>query len=198
MLDYLDTAVVLIDENGEARCANRAAETVVARQLYLALSGKRLSAIDPGAKTRLAELIAATLAGGAGGTLAIPRYDEAGLPCIVRICPLRGAIRDTLTGQSRQSVAVFINCPDSDVDELDDSLVDYYRLTPAEARVANILAAGHGISGTANGLGLSENTVKMHAKRAFEKMGVTSQAQLSQLHARLLAPARSTDDSLAA
>ena len=91
----------------------------------------------------------------------------------------------------RQAVAVFINRMESDFEELDSSLVEFYRLTPGEARVANILAAGHGIPGTAGSLGLSENTVKMHAKRAFEKLGVTSQVQLSQLYGRLLAPARS-------
>jgi len=198
MLDYLDTGVVLIDENGEARCANRAAESAIAQQQYLKLCGKRLSAIDGCAKVRLDGLIAATMAGGAGGTLAIPRSDEDGRPCVVRICPLRGSIRETLSGQGQQAVAVFINCLESDFEELDNSLVEFYRLTPGEVRVANILAGGHGIPGAASGLGLSENTVKMHAKRAFEKLGVASQVQLSQLYGRLLPPARSAENSLAA
>ena len=128
------------------------------------------------------------MAGGAGGTLAIPRADNNGRPCVVRVCPLRGSIRDTLSGH--QSVAVFINCPDAGSEALDVSLIEFYRLTPAEARVADILAAGQGVSGTANRLELSENTVKMHAKRAFEKMGVAGQVQLSQLYGRLSAPAR--------
>jgi DNA-binding CsgD family transcriptional regulator len=196
MLDCMDTGIVLIDESGEARCANRAAESVVVQQQYLRLCGKRLSAIDGCAKARLEGLVAATMAGGAGGTLAIPRSDEDGRPCVVRVCPLRGSIRETMPG--RQSVAVFINRTESLFEELDSSLVDFYRLTPGEARVANILAAGHGISGTALNLGLSENTVKMHAKRAFEKLGVASQVQLSQLYGRLLTPARSIESDLAA
>ena len=32
ILDYLETGIVLVDDNGEARCANRAAENAVARQ----------------------------------------------------------------------------------------------------------------------------------------------------------------------
>ena len=196
MLDCMDTGIVLIDDNGEARCANGAAEAAIARQQYFRLCGNRLSAIDGCAKARLDGLIAATMAGGAGGTLAIPRSDANGRPCVVRVCPLRGSIRETMPG--RQAVAVFISRMESDVEELDGSLVEFYRLTPGEARVANILAAGHGISGTAGSLGLSENTVKMHAKRAFEKLGVTGQVQLSQLYGRLLAPARSAQNGLAA
>jgi DNA-binding CsgD family transcriptional regulator len=196
MLDYLETGVVLVDENGEARCANRAAEATVARQRHLKLFGKRLSAIDGGAKGRLDDLIAATMAGGAGATLAIPVPDADGRPCVVRVCPLRGSIRNTLTGQ--QSVAVFINSPDADCEELDNALVEFYRLTPAEARVTNTLAAGQGISRTADDLGLSENTVKMHAKRAFGKMGVAGQVQLSRLCAQLTAPARPDENDLAA
>ena len=193
----MDTGIVLIDDNGEARCANGAAETAIARQQYLRLCGNRLSAIDGCAKARLDGLIAATMAGGVGGTLAIPRSDANGRPCVVRVCPLRGSIRETMSG-GRQTVAVFINRMESYFEELDGSLVEFYRLTPGEARVANILAAGHGIPGTASSLGLSENTVKMHAKRAFEKLGVTSQVQLSQLYGRLLAPARSAQNGLAA
>jgi DNA-binding CsgD family transcriptional regulator len=198
MLDHMDTGIVLIDEIGEARCANRAAETAIAQQQYLRLSGARLTAIDGGAKARLDGLIAATMAGGVGGTLAIPRSDESGRPCVVRVCPLRGSIRETLPARGHQTVAVFINSPESHFGELDESLVELYRLTPAEVRVADVLAAGHGISGAAGRLGLSENTVKMHAKRAYEKLGVAGQVQLSQLYGRLSAPARFVDDSLAA
>jgi len=51
-----------------------------------------------------------------------------------------------------------------------------------------MLAAGCGMVGTSQHLAVSENTVKTHAKRIYEKMGLKSQSELAQLLGRLAAP----------
>jgi DNA-binding CsgD family transcriptional regulator len=57
--------------------------------------------------------------------------------------------------------------------------------TPAEMRVATILGAGCGTVGASRHLAVSENTVKTHAKRIYEKMGLKSHGELVQLFGRL-------------
>ena len=198
MLEYMKTGIVLIGEDGKALSLNSAADSAIADLRCLRLSSKRLSARDASANVKLERLIATTISGGPCGTLAIPPRGEDGMPCVVRVCPLRGKIRETVAHKTRPGVAVFINGPQLECETLDHGLVEFYQLTWCEARVANLLAAGLGISGAARRLDLSENTIKMHAKRTFEKLGVISQTQLAHLFGRLAAPTRSFEPKLAA
>lgn len=182
MLDALDTAIVLIDDDGTARCVNRTADHIFAKGDGLKLRGLSLSATDRGADARLQALIAATAAGGCGATIALPRSDTLE-PLMVLVSPLRGQIRESLGG-ARHGVALFIKDPAPATADMHDVLRQFYGLTCGEARVAAKLAAGLGIGGTAERLDLSENTVKMHAKRIYDKLGVSGQVQLAQFFAR--------------
>jgi DNA-binding CsgD family transcriptional regulator len=56
-----------------------------------------------------------------------------------------------------------------------------YRLTVAQAQVAQLLAAGHDTAGTADQLGVSINTVRTHIQRMFEKTGTRTQSSLLAL-----------------
>ena len=53
-----------------------------------------------------------------------------------------------------------------------------YGLSQTQAEVVKLVASGHGISQTADALGVSANTVKTQLKRTFEKVGVGSQIDL--------------------
>lgn len=53
-----------------------------------------------------------------------------------------------------------------------------YALTPAQALVAASLAEGMSLPQVARELGISANTAKTHATRAFDKLGVEGQAHL--------------------
>jgi DNA-binding CsgD family transcriptional regulator len=61
-----------------------------------------------------------------------------------------------------------------------------WSLTPSESRVALELAGGRSLREIAGTLGVGEETVRTHAKRAMAKAGVHRQAELV---ARILAPA---------
>jgi DNA-binding CsgD family transcriptional regulator len=105
--------------------------------------------------------------------------------------PLRGAIWDKIgrLDEPQAPVALFIEDPAlGDEAQLNDMLIRFYRLTPAETRVAIMLAAGRGTVGTSQHLAVSENTVKTHAKRIYEKMGLKSQGELAHLLGRLATP----------
>ena len=53
-----------------------------------------------------------------------------------------------------------------------------YALSPAEARVAALMAQATSLPEAARHLGISPNTAKTHAKRVFDKLGVSGQAEL--------------------
>jgi DNA-binding CsgD family transcriptional regulator len=53
-----------------------------------------------------------------------------------------------------------------------------YGLTPAEARVAALLARGRTVSEICALLGVSPNTVRTHLKRVLQKTQTRTQAQL--------------------
>ena len=104
---------------------------------------------------------------------------------------MRGTIRYKIgrLGEPRPTVALFIKDPAlAGGAQLNEVLMQFYRLTPAETRVATMLGAGYGTIGTSRHLAVSENTVKTHAKRIYEKMGLKSHGELAQLLGRLTAP----------
>jgi DNA-binding CsgD family transcriptional regulator len=190
LLDLLNIGIVVIDEFGTARCVNPAAQEMVAKGEGLTLRNATVSASEHSAAAELARLIAATASGGTGGALALQRQDSA-VPLMVLVCPLRGTIRNKIgrLGEPRPAVALFIKDPAlGDEAQLNDMLMQFYRLTPAETRVATTLAAGCGTTSTSRHLAVSKNTVKTHAKRIYEKMGLKSQGDLARLFGRLAVP----------
>jgi len=191
LLDLLDIGIIVIDEFGAARCVNRAAQELVATNEGLTLRNATVSASDRGAAAELARLIRVTVSGGTGGTLALPRQESA-VPLMVFVCPLRGTVRykNGRLGEPRSAVALFIKDPALAGAQVDDVLMQFYHLTPAETRVATMLGAGFGTVGVSRHLAVSENTVKTHTKRIYEKMGLKSQRELAQLFGRLAVSAR--------
>src|SRR5262249_34283422 len=191
LLDLLDIGIIVIDEFGAARCVNRAAQELVAKNEGLTLRNATVSASDRGAAGELARLIRVTVSGGTGGTIALPRQESA-VPLMALVCPLRGTVRYKMgrRGDPRAAVALFIKDPALAGAHLNDVLVQYYHLTPAETRVATMLGAGFGTVGASRRLAVSENTVKTHTKRIYEKMGLKSQRELAQLFGRLAVSAR--------
>jgi DNA-binding CsgD family transcriptional regulator len=58
-------------------------------------------------------------------------------------------------------------------------------LTPAEMRVAAMIAKGHGAKATAKKLGLSHETVRNHLKAIFAKTNTHRQSALAVLVVRM-------------
>lgn len=59
--------------------------------------------------------------------------------------------------------------------------VDRYGLTPAERRVAVLIAAGHSPREIAAQLGISFHTVRAHLRSTYAKTGVNRQTALARL-----------------
>jgi DNA-binding CsgD family transcriptional regulator len=99
-------------------------------------------------------------------------------PFVAHVVPLRGAGLDLFTGALS---IVFITpvVPNSSLSP--DLLQALFDLTPAEARVASLVADGKTIEGIAVATSGSQNTIRSHLKSVFQKTGVRRQTDLVSL-----------------
>jgi DNA-binding CsgD family transcriptional regulator len=78
-------------------------------------------------------------------------------------------------GRRRGDVAVTVHEIGTDI----SAFKDRYRLSRREIQVAELVLRGHGNSQIAATLGIAPATTKKHLSSIFEKVGVTSRAQLA-------------------
>jgi DNA-binding CsgD family transcriptional regulator len=60
-------------------------------------------------------------------------------------------------------------------------LIEAFRLTPSEAKVALAVASGMPVREAARHFGLTANTIKTHLSKLFAKTGVSRQSELARL-----------------
>ena len=183
ILDRLERAVLVADPDGKVRFANQAADRLLSRGEAIDATRGRLRAERPRDTEQLLSLIdrAADTAVGAGATavdaIALPsaRRDR---PLAVVAEPLAPAHSDQLGHRSKPGAILFISDSEASVRPPVERLRVVYGLTPAESRLAALVADGHDTTAAAERLGISLNTAKFHLKTVFEKIGVSRQAQL--------------------
>lgn len=181
-LDRLAMGVVLLDARGDMVFANAAARRIAERHDGLVLERGRLSAAAAKDRERLRRLIVDALklgggdvsAGGGGMTVA----SGGGRPLQLLVTPLVGTAAEAL---ACRGAAVFIRDADARRGPDADLLQQLFDLTPAEARVAALIAAGAGVAEAASATGIGANTVKTHLARVFAKTGARRQSELAAL-----------------
>lgn len=89
---------------------------------------------------------------------------------------LHASALTTHRGAASESVAVVIEPAKSS--EIAPIIIEAYSLTPREREVVGALASGDTTSEIASRLFLSQHTVRDHIKTVFEKVGVSSRAEL--------------------
>lgn len=196
-MDGLSVGIGVVDAKGAILHANAAARAMLAaedgpiRSAQGRLAGRREAAT--------AELLSAfaTAAegdarlGGRGIGVVLGNADAADPPAVAHVLPLTGgALRPGLV--PRATAAVFVNAPPALPPP--GTLATLSRalgLTPAEARLLERLAAGESMVEARAALGIAETTAKTHLGRIFEKAGVSRQAELMAMIARLAPPVRS-------
>lgn len=144
----------------------------------------RLRLANPAAQKQLdAALTMARLAGPsqASQSFPLPREDEAP-PAVVHLLPIRGNARDIF---ARASFFVIVTPIDTKSVPTAEMIAGLFDLSPAEARVARALASGADVGETADRLGLGRETVRTHVKSIFGKTGLSRQADLLALLARI-------------
>jgi DNA-binding CsgD family transcriptional regulator len=95
-------------------------------------------------------------------------------------------IRPIESPEARQAngaakAVIFISDPDQGLRASRLRLLQLFELTPAEANLVALLAAGHDLSEAADVLRITKESARTYLKHAFEKTGTHRQAELVHL-----------------
>jgi DNA-binding CsgD family transcriptional regulator len=182
-LERLPQAVVLVDSRGAVGALNERAAMIVAQGDGLMIHHGILRCACPADTGALHRLIA-------GAAQRNGRGDGA-TRCALRIhrpvgrrplTALITALRSTTAGQIGEAViAVLANDPELAPAIDVQMLRDWYDLTPAEARVAMLLASGLSVDEIVERLGIGANTARTHLKSIFGKTETRRQGELIRL-----------------
>jgi len=176
VLDALDIAVIMLDVHRRVYFTNRLATRLLSRNGGLKIAGGKLTSADPRAADNLDKLL----------TTAAGRVPQVPATSIVTLngWHLFTALSLQARGESRRSrpkiLLMFTDpkvCPRS----RECALVEAFGLTPAEARVAMLVAAGMGAKEIAQRTGATHHTVRFQLKAIFRKTGTSRQSQLARL-----------------
>jgi DNA-binding CsgD family transcriptional regulator/PAS domain-containing protein len=183
VLEHLPQGLIALDGQGEVIRANAVARDILQAKDGLSLCNWRLRAASRTDDRRLqAALQSAVRSGqgagfGAGGALSVGRPSML-RPLSLLACPLANPM--AWLGRIPAAV-VFVADPEAEHETPADLLQRLYGLTGAEARLAERLLRGHGLTEAADQLGITRNTANTHLKRLFHKTGVCRQSELVQL-----------------
>jgi DNA-binding CsgD family transcriptional regulator len=204
-VEALDVAVIALDRAGRVARMSAAAEAILETGRGIALDGGFLRASVPAEQLRLAAMIAGAVATGSGkgeevavrsstssapesgsdplwtpspgGAMVILRWPPS-RPLGVVVTPFHSG--DVLL-DDQPAALVFFSDPDSRPGSRAAVLRALYRLTPAECRMADLLAEGFELNAVAGKMTMTIETARFHLKSVFRKTGVSRQAELMRL-----------------
>ena len=108
----------------------------------------------------------------------IPVASTGRAPFVAHVMPLRGAGLDVFSGATFLLYITPVAQQNAPSGELLQALFD---LSPAEARVAGLIAEGQAVDSIAESLAVTPNTIRTQLKAIFTKTGVGRQAELASL-----------------
>jgi DNA-binding CsgD family transcriptional regulator len=176
------SAVVMLDRCGEVVRANDTAERLLGDDLQIVR--RRLVSFDRNATASLDQALHALI--WSPGSLALhppvvlPRKD--GRPILAYLSRSPGSIREGFG--LCQAIMVLVDL-DARPAAVPRDLIEAFRLTPAEARLATRLAVGETIEMTAEKLGIAYETARNVLKSIFHKTETRRQGELIALLTRL-------------
>ena len=188
LLDNYSAGVVQLDRRMRIVAANdRALDLLRAADGVLDQDGF-LHAHRPADDDRLQLLLARALppSPGAGGSLAVTRPGGL-LPLVLHVIPL-GPREDNVPLASVAALVLAVD-PNGRPPVEPGLVAATLDLSPAQSRVAVLLAEGRSVRDIAAAIGRSENTVRWHIRRIFERQGISRLAQLVELVRSLAGPA---------
>jgi DNA-binding CsgD family transcriptional regulator len=183
LLDRLPQAVVLVDPRGTVARLNERAAAIVAQGDGLMIHHGVLRCARPADTAALHRLIGEVAQRDeyGDGTMrcGLPIHRAVGrrpLTALVTALCCRNALQNGET-----VIVVLVNDPEH-APALDVQMLrDWYDLTPAEARVAMLLASGLRVEEIVERLGTGANTVRTHLKSIFAKTDTRRQGELIRL-----------------
>lgn len=199
----MNIAAISLGERGLVIAASESAEEILREGDGLTSRNRRLSASDPLRNALLQELIQAALETACKGESTCSNGSKPGEPPGTRkqagsrswqsfviprsnskhalqlvVLPFRSS---KLLLQDRPCVLIFIMDPEKKTVPVSEALQTLYGLTPAEARLTELLVAGHELNHCAELLGNTVPSTRVRLKAAMRKMNVSRQTELMRL-----------------
>ena len=187
-LDMVSTPLVLLDSYGRVAVRNRAAAKLLCSKDGLVLTHTGLRAERPSESARLERLISDAVATSRckgchpAGAQLVSR--NSGPPLCVVISPVRNV---AMEGLPAICAVAIINDPSQRNRPAGELLGLLFGLTPAESRVALLLADGRSAREIASMLCVTKNTLKSHLASIYSKTSTSGQSQLVKLLTQLAA-----------
>ncbi|WGR90929.1 LuxR C-terminal-related transcriptional regulator [Bradyrhizobium sp. ISRA443] len=183
-LDELASGMFIVDQTGRIIHANASAHRLVAEANVLRATNGRIAALDSEGNRHLLEIFAAAQAGdsavGKKG-IAMPLTARTGGRYVAHVLPLTSGARRKAGISYSAAAAVFVRKAGVDLPSPPEAIADEFKLTPAEVRVMFAIVEIGGVPEVAPVLGISEQTVKTHLHRIYEKTATKRQADLVKL-----------------
>lgn len=185
VLDSSGTGVMLVDTTGTALMVNAAAQQIVAQSNVLSLRGGQLHAL------RAADdhVLQAHIRQQADQQSSIPQpecyaalallRDDHPLPVTVIIRP--GPPYGPVSAPVHRTATVVVRDPARKLRLAGPDLERLFQLTPAEARLACLLADGLSTEEAAFELGVSRNTIRSQLQAVYAKTGTNRQGDLVRM-----------------
>jgi len=190
-LEMLPNAALLLNGAGKVIYANSPCEEIGGRRDGLDFRSGKITAHRECDTRRLNEIIVAALeyARGfealPGGRLLVKRDGFNAGDYLVNVTPLPGS--ENIFSNSMRAAVVSIKQMTAELSpKLRQSLLCLYGLTDRQIDLTTALFAGTSLGESANAIGVSRNTAKIHLKNIFEKTGVARQADLVKLVSQLV------------
>lgn len=179
VLDHVRLGVILLTAQGRIDYVNRAAGALIDQGDGLSVRAGMLCCHHGADQAALNRAILAAAQGQAEreGLLIRRAGGDLAYHCLVGGSE-SGPAAVSLEQMPPRRIAVFIADPSRPMEGATELLQRLYGLTPAEARVTDILLGGGDVRACAGAGGVSEATVRSQLKAIFQKVGVNSQAQL--------------------
>ncbi len=187
LLDALPQALLATDAAGRIRHANRAAEVLLGAGTTLRQRQGRLAAAIPAEtaalQAALRRAIEAPPGADPGPAASLVLHDRDGARLAVTVTPLS---RRAILGDLPEGPLALVSATPLDPPRADPApLRVAFGFTGAEAALAAALVGGQRLDAIAAARGVRMPTVRTQLRAVFDKTGVTRQAELVRLLARL-------------
>lgn len=179
LLDGGSIGLVQLDRQGRVVVTNDAATKLLRHRNGVLDSGGYLRALAPRENDQLRRLLAEAVPPfgeqGSAGTMTI-RRSRSRTRLMLHVSPVAGRAWDFRP--LRVAAVVLIVDPEKRSRIAPDLAAEVLGLTPAESRLAVMLADGHSLREIASRTDRTEGTVRWHLKQIFRKQGISRQTDL--------------------
>jgi DNA-binding CsgD family transcriptional regulator len=184
MLKHRGLLTVELDRRGRALAVHEAPGN---SPLPLDVINQRLVASDRACQPGVERALATALSADAGQVALAALNGPDGRRYVLQVHPLPGRARDLFLAASGIAVLIERDRPPGHLRASARNIVPLFGLTEREAEVACLRAEGLEFPLIASLLGISADTARTYLKFAYDKIGVSRQAELVSLITRLLA-----------